>query len=97
MRIVNRQALIQFWQKHRGTESVLKAWLHEVDHACWRTPREVLDHFPNARAIPGPRVIFNIKGDQYRLIVHVNYGTGVFDIRFIDTHAEYDRIDAEKI
>lgn len=97
MKVTNRQVLIAFWEKHQQTERPLKAWLAEVNNARWGAPSDVVNYFPNARSIPGNRIIFNIKGNQYRLIVEINYRIGVVDIRFIDSHEEYVRIDAEKI
>lgn len=97
MKVVNRQILIAFWEKHRQTERPLRAWLAEVQDAQWGASPEVVSNFSNARSIPGSRIIFNIKGGQYRLIVQINYSIGVVDVRFIGTHEDYERIDAETI
>ncbi len=97
MKVVNRKLLIEFWEKHQQTRRLLQAWLAEVDGALWDEPSQVIDHFPNASELPGSRIKFKIKGGRYRLIIHVNYRRGIVDIRFVGTHEEYDRIDAEKI
>jgi mRNA interferase HigB len=97
MKVSNRQILVAFWEKHQQTRQPLKAWLADVDNARWGVSTDVVNHFPNAREIPGNRIIFNIKGGQYRLIVQINYRISAVDIRFIGTHQDYDRIDAEKI
>ncbi len=97
MRIVAIKTLQQFWSKHRDAEQSLKAWYAEAADAQWRTPQDILARFGSADFLAGNRVVFNIKGNQYRLVVKIHYNTGIVTIRFIGTHAEYDRIDAETI
>ncbi len=97
MRIVAIKTLRQFWSKHRDAEQSLKAWYAEAADAQWRTPQDILARFGSADFLAGNRVVFNIKGNQYRLVVKIHYNTGIVTIRFIGTHAEYDRIDAETI
>lgn len=97
MRIIAIKALSQFWARHRDAEDALKAWYAEATSAQWRTPQDVLDRYRSADILPGNRVVFNIKGNQYRLAVKIHYNTGIVYIRFIGTHAEYDRINAETI
>ena len=85
---------------HKGTKaarSQCDAWLATVDHATWWSPEDVKRSHPKASILKGGRVVFNIKGNDYRLIAAVNYQAGVLAIRFFGTHAEYDRIDAETI
>lgn len=78
-------------------EDAIKAWYAEANDAEWRTPQDILERYPTADILPGNRVVFNIKGNHYRLIVKIHFNTGIVYIRFIGTHAEYDRIDAETI
>ncbi len=97
MRIITRQRLIAFWKLHQDAEQPLRAWLAEAKHARWRTPAEIKQKYRSASIIANNRVVFNIAGNKYRLVVKIHYNRGVVYIRFIGTHAEYDRIDAETI
>ena len=99
MRIISRKALRRFWERpnHRDAEQPLKAWFREVAHADWATPAEVKAAYRSASIVGNSRVIFNIAGNKYRLVVRVNYGYRIVYIRFVGTHAEYDAIDAEEV
>ncbi len=79
-------------QRSRSRSGTLK-----LQGAQWRTPQDILDHYRSADILPGNRVVFNIKGNQYRLVVKIHYNTGIVYIRFVGTHAEYDKVDAETI
>jgi mRNA interferase HigB len=81
----------------KAARSQYEAWLHIVRYAQWRTPEDVKASHPKASILKGGRVVFNIKGNDYRLIVSVQYQAGVVAIRFFGTHAEYDQIDAEAV
>lgn len=95
--MISVSRLRQFWVQHRDAEIMLKAWYAEAEDAQWEKPQDVLDRFGSADILPDNRVVFNIKGNHYRLIVKIHYNTGIVYIRFVGTHAEYDRIDAETI
>jgi len=85
---------------HRGIKaarSQYNAWLDIVARAEWSNPEEVKASYPKASILKAGRVVFNIKGNDYRLIAHVQYQAGVLAIRFFGTHTEYDKIDAETI
>jgi mRNA interferase HigB len=97
MWIITRSALRDFWENHADAEEPLKEWFHVADQARWKTPEEITDLFPSASILPDNRVVFNIKGNHYRLVVKIHYNTGVVYIRFVGTHAEYDKIDAPTI
>ena len=97
MRITAIKTLSQFWARHRDAEESLKTWYAEAASAQWKTPRDILERYRSADILPGNRVVFNIKGNQYRLVVKIHYNTGIVYIRFVGTHTEYDRIDAETI
>jgi mRNA interferase HigB len=97
MHVISIKVLRDFWVQHRDAEAMLKAWYHEAQVAQWKTPQDILDRFTSADILPGNRVVFNIKGNHYRLVVKIHYNTGKVFIRFVGTHAEYDRIDAEVI
>lgn len=83
---------------HRGIKtarSQYEAWLHIAAHARWQAPEDVKTSHPKASILKGGRVVFNIKGNDYRLIARVQYQAGVVAIRFFGSHVEYDQIDAE--
>lgn len=97
MRIISRKTLRDFWHRYRDAEDPLRAWYHEVAAAKWRAPKDLKLRFRSADILPGNRAVFNIKGNTYRLIVKVHYNTGIVFIRYVGTHAEYDRINAKTI
>ncbi len=95
MRIVALKTLREFWARHPDAEQSLRAWHEEVNRAQWRTPADIKAHFGNATILKGRRVVFNIKGNDYRLLTALAYHTGLVFVKFVGTHAEYDHIDAE--
>lgn len=97
MRIISRKTLVDFWQSHKDVESELKAWFSEAEAASWKAPIDIKRRYPSADPVGVNRMVFNIKGNHYRLVVQIHYNTGIIYIRFVGTHAEYDKIDAEKI
>lgn len=97
MRVISRPVLRAFWAEHPDAEGPLKAWLAEAEKADWATPQDVRDRFASASIIADNRVVFDIRGGNYRLVVHFHYPYRIARIRFIGTHAEYDRIDAETV
>jgi len=85
---------------HKGIKvarSQYEAWLDLVTRAEWRNPEDVKASYPKASILKASRVVFNIKGNDYRIVARVQYQAGVLAIRFFGTHAEYDRIDAETV
>ena len=97
MRIIAIGTLKSFWIKHPQAEIPLRAWFAEASRADWARPAEVKAAHRNASFIGTKRVIFNIKGNDYRLIVAVHYDKRRLFIRFVGTHSEYDKIDATTI
>lgn len=97
MHVIKRLTLSQYWDVHPDVEDELKAWFYEAKHANWKTPNEIKQRYSSADFLRDNRVVFNIKGNHYRLIVRINYASGTVFVLFIGTHAEYDKIDAEKI
>jgi mRNA interferase HigB len=97
MHVFSRNTLRNFWQANPGAEEALKSWFYEAEHANWKTPSDVKQRYGSADILPGNRVVFNIKGNNYRLVIKINYSVGDLYIRFVGTHAEYDKIDAETI
>lgn len=97
MRIISKKILREFWEKHNDCGQQLKAWYQETSNAEWKTPNEIKEEYPSASFLAENRVVFNIKGNSYRLIVKINYEYQMIWIRFVGTHGEYDKIDSAKI
>ena len=97
MRVFARKTLREFWTDHSASENSLKAWFSEAENSRWESPADVKKKYPHASILPDNRVVFNIKGNTYRLVVKINYGYRQVFIRFVSTHAEYDIIDATTI
>ncbi len=99
MRVIARSTLKTFYEtpKYRDAKEPLEAWYAEVKHAVWETPADIKNKYGNASILHNNRVVFNIAGNKYRLVVKIHYNTSVVYIRFISTHAEYDKIDAESV
>lgn len=97
MRILSRRPLREFWTKHPDAKDPLDTWYKEVKREIWDTPHDLQAKYPKARRIGDERVIFNIRNNQFRLIVSVNYQYRQVFIRFIGTHSEYDLIDPRTV
>ncbi|MDR3093924.1 MAG: type II toxin-antitoxin system HigB family toxin [Bacteroidales bacterium] len=97
VRVIAKSTLRDFWIKHEDAEQPLKAWFNEASIARWASPADVKVNYPSASILQDNRVVFNIKGNTYRLIVKISYPFGIVWIRFVGTHNEYDKIDATKI
>jgi mRNA interferase HigB len=92
-----KRTLREFWGLHPDAEAPLLAWYREVQKEDWDIPATVKAKYRTASVIGGNRVVFNIKGNDYRLVVKINYPYRVVYIQFVGTHAEYDGIDAEEV
>jgi mRNA interferase HigB len=97
MRIVAKRTLREFWEQFPETEEPLLAWYREVEKEDWDGPAKVKEKYRSASIIKGSRVVFNIKGNDYRLVVKINYSYRMIYIRFVGTHAEYDEINVEEV
>lgn len=97
MRVISRKPLKDLARKHPDAGPELAAWFHEVEAAVWANPTHVKEQYGNASILKGSRAVFNICGNKYRLVVKINYAYSVVYVRFVGTHREYDRIDAERI
>ena len=97
MRIIARKALREFWGKHPDAEQALRAWYHDVKRARWSSPADIKAVYRTASIVSDNRVVFNIKGNQYRIVVAVQYQFGIVYLRFVGTHQEYDRIDVTRV
>jgi len=97
MRVIAKKILREFWEKHSDSEQQLKTWYKESSKAKWTNPTEIKSEYSKASILKSGRVVFNICGNKYRLIVDINYERQWVFIRFIGTHSDYDKIDADKI
>lgn len=103
MRIIARRTLVEFAARrtgqrdHAALQAALQAWFHEVHSAEWRTPADVKRTYATASIIDAERVVFNIKGNSYRLVVAIDYEKSILWIKWIGTHQDYDRIDVARI
>jgi mRNA interferase HigB len=97
VRVISKRILRDFWEKHADTEQQLKSWYNEAEQADWKSPIDIKKDYPSASILVDNRMVFNIKGNNYRLIVKINYKYGIVWIRFVGTHSEYDKVDATKI
>ena len=97
MQIIARKALKDFWTRHDRAEAPLTAWYLEVSKAQWTSPQDIKAMFRSADFVGDNRVIFDIGGNKYRLVVHVAYKYHRVLIKFVGTHSEYDRIDPETV
>ena len=97
MHVISRKKLSQFWEKNKDAEDALKEWFKEAEHGKWKTTSDIKARYASADFLQGNRVVFNIKGNRFRLVVKVEYQAQVVFIRFVGSHKEYAKIDAETI
>ncbi len=97
MHILSKRTLREFWDRYPDAADPLDEWHRTVQRARWTTPSDIRSRYPDASILRNNRVVFNIKGNQYRLIVLVKYHRGEVYIRFVGTHAQYDRINAAEV
>ena len=99
MRIISRKTLRLFWERpeYADSEQALRAWFREASNADWKTPADIKAAYRSASLVGNDRVVFNIAGNKYRLVVRVNYAYRVVYIRFLGTHRQYDRINAREV
>ena len=92
MKVIGSDKLASFGLKHANARNSVDAWLEVVERADWKTPHDIKARFPTVDFITGNKVIFNLKGNHYRLFAKIGYNTGNVTIEWIGTHAEYDRL-----
>jgi mRNA interferase HigB len=97
MKVIAIKILRDYWGRHPDAEQPLKAWFDEAKKATWATPADIKAQYRSASVLKHRRVVFNIKGNDYRLVVAVAYRFGAVYVKFIGTHEEYDGIDAETV
>jgi len=97
MWLISRTPLVHFWIKYPDAKSSLLAWIFEIESATWESPNEVRAHYATASIISNNRIIFNIRGNNYRLIAAFLFNSHKVLVKFIGTHAEYDAIDPSTV
>ena len=95
--MIAKRTLRSFWNKHKDCEQQLKSWYKEAEDAVWKSLGDIKIDYPSASFLKDDRVVFNIKGNNYRLIVKINYSYKIVWIRFIGTHSQYDKTVANNI
>jgi mRNA interferase HigB len=97
MRVIAVSTLRAFWERHPDAEQPLKAWYEEASNATWTQPADIKARYRSASVLKNRRVVFNIKGNDYRLIVAIAYKLQIVYVKFVGTHQEYDAVDAQTI
>jgi mRNA interferase HigB len=97
MRIIARSTLRDYWEQFPDAETPLKSWFSEARKATWKNFNQLKHQFGNASVVGNDRVVFNVKGNTYRLVVAIDYEKQILWIRFIGTHRAYDKIDVKTI
>ncbi len=97
MRVFNTNTLLEFGRNHAGAEEPFRELAKTLRQATWSSFQELAKAYPPSRAIKGDRVVFNVKGNEYRVVAAMDYLRKAAFIKFVGTHAEYDKIDAETV
>lgn len=97
MRVIAVKTLKEFWETNPAAEQALLAWYEEAEAAQWNTPNELKEQYRNASILTDKRVIFNIHGNSYRLIVDIEYRLKIVFVVWFGTHKQYDKINAKKV
>lgn len=96
MRVIAKSTLEAFWKLYPDSEKALRSWHDEASRASWRSPQDIKAQYRSASILKGSRVVFNIAGNKHRLLVEVVYRICVVYVKFVGTHKQYDKIDAEE-
>ena len=97
MRVIAKRRLREFWERHPAARGPLLAWFREVEREDWDTPAAVKAKYRSASIVGDDRVVFNVKGNAFRLVVRIDYARRVVYVRFIGTHAEYDAVNVKEV
>ena len=97
MNVISKRTIIRFYEKHTQSKSALEVWYADAKKSVWITPDNIKKVYSDASFLADNRVVFNIKGNKYRLIVHIDYLRKIVRIKFIGTHSQYDKINAKDI
>jgi mRNA interferase HigB len=97
MHVISIKKLRDFWARYPEAEQWLREWFRAVERADWSSPFQVREAFSNASIVGPDRIVFRVRGNRYRIVVRVSYPSRTAFVRFVGTHAEYDRIDAAEV
>lgn len=97
MRVIAISTLRTFWEKYPDAQTPLKAWFALASRAQWKSPSDIKATYRNASFAANNRVVFNVKGNDYRLVVLVRYDKGLLFVKFVGTHAQYDKINVHNV
>ena len=97
MNVISKRTLIKFYEEHVQAKTPLEVWHSDARKAEWKTPDDIKKVYANASFLKDNRVVFNIKGNDYRLIVHIDFARKIVRVKFVGTHAQYDNVNAEEI
>ncbi len=97
MRIFSLRTFRKFWSIHPDAEIPLRSWYKDILKADWKSPAEVKQYRRDVSIVANNRVVFNVKGNNYRLIVEIEYGSGIVFVQFVGTHKEYDQVNAATV
>ena len=97
MRVISKASLVDFWVSHPASKHALQTWFEDASRASWRSPQDIKLRYCSASFVSSNRVVFNIKGNDYRLVVAVAYRFGAVYIKFLGTHKQYDALDAATV
>ena len=97
MNVISKRTIVEFYTKNPQAKTALEVWHSDARKSEWQTPDDIKKVYSSASFLADNRVVFNIKGNDYRLIVHIDYKRKIVRVKFIGTHAQYDKINAEEI
>lgn len=99
MRVIAKSTLVKFWSQpeYKDGKGALQSWYDEAMKADWKTPQDIKAHYRSASICGNNRVVFNIAGNKYRLVVEMQYQASIAWVKFIGTHAQYDKINVENV
>ena len=97
MRLISKSTLREYWIENPDAEGELRKWCYVIEHAKWQKPTEVKEKYGNASIVTHDRIVFNICGNNYRIVAQVKFKAQTVIIRFVGTHKEYDKVDAREI
>ena len=97
MNVISKRTLVQFYEKYPSAKTALEVWYADVRKSEWESPEQIKQIYASASFLHDNRVVFNIKGNEYRLIVHIDYKRKIVRIKFIGTHSQYDKINAKEV
>lgn len=97
MNVISKRTLVLFYEQYPEARAALEVWYADARKAIWSTPDDIKKLYASASFLKDNRVVFNIKGNDFRLIVHIDYPRKIVRVKFVGTHSQYDKINAEDI